>query len=63
MNENLPGNLPLTLVIITLNEEANIQRCIESVPFASEVIVVDSGSQDITVQIAQSLGARVVHQP
>lgn len=63
MNENLPGNLPLTLAIITLNEEANIQRCIESVPFASEVIVVDSGSQDNTVQIAQSLGARVVHQP
>lgn len=50
---------PLSLAIICLNEEANIERCIRSVPFADEVIVVDSGSRDATVEIAKSLGAKV----
>ena len=45
--------LPLSLVIITLNEEKNIERCIKSVPFASEVVVVDSQSRDRTSALAQ----------
>lgn len=49
----------LSLAIICLNEEANIERCIRSVPFADEVVVLDSGSTDATVQIAKSLGAKV----
>ena len=53
---------PLSLVIITKNEEHNIERCIRSVPFADEVIVMDSGSTDGTVALAEKLGARVVHQ-
>lgn len=52
--------LSLSLVIITLNEEKNIERCIRSVPFASEVIVVDSFSRDRTAEIAASLGAKVL---
>jgi glycosyltransferase involved in cell wall biosynthesis len=56
-------NLSLSLVIITLNEERNIERCIKSVPFASEIIVVDSFSQDRTVQIARELGAKVMTRP
>lgn len=48
----------LSLVIITLNEAENIQRCIRSVPFADEVIVLDSGSQDQTLALAEALGAR-----
>ena len=50
----------LSLAVITKNEEDCIRRCIESVPFAGEVIVVDSGSTDRTVQICRELGARVV---
>ncbi|MCD4847110.1 MAG: glycosyltransferase family 2 protein [Candidatus Aegiribacteria sp.] len=49
----------LSLVVITLNEENNIGRCLNSVPFASEMIVVDSGSTDSTVTIAEKHGAKV----
>lgn len=54
--------LPVTLIIITRNEAAQIGQCLQSVPFAAEKIVVDSGSTDATVEIATRLGARVVHQ-
>ena len=54
----------LSVAIITYNEERNIARCIKSViDFASEIIVMDSGSTDETVNIAKSLGAKVYHQP
>lgn len=49
----------ISLAIICLNEAANIERCIRSVPIAADVVVVDSGSRDDTVQIAKSCGARV----
>lgn len=53
----------LSAVIITYNEERNIERCIRSLDgVADEVIVVDSLSTDKTVQIAESLGARVIPQ-
>jgi len=54
--------LPLSLIVITLNEERNIERCLRSVPFAMDVVVVDSGSQDRTCEIAASLGARVLQK-
>lgn len=50
----------LSLVVITLNEEDSIGRCIGSVPFAGEIIVVDSGSTDSTAAVAQSCGAKVL---
>ncbi|MBN2730226.1 MAG: glycosyltransferase family 2 protein [Bacteroidales bacterium] len=50
--------LPLTVTIITLNEEHNLPRCIESIiDLACEVIVVDSGSIDLTESIARKYGA------
>ena len=49
----------LSAVIITKNEAANIAACLDSVAFADELIVVDSGSADDTVAIAKSKGARV----
>lgn len=52
----------LSAFIITKNEEKNIARAINSLKsIASEIIVVDSGSTDDTVQIAKSLGAKVVY--
>ena len=54
----------LSVVIITFNEEKNIKRCIESVAcVADEVIVIDSFSNDRTVEIALALGAKVKQSP
>ena len=52
----------LSITIITLNEERRIGKCIKSVSFADEVVVVDSGSRDRTVEIAEQAGARVIRQ-
>lgn len=51
------------MVIIALNEEANIERCLKSVQWADEILVYDSGSTDATVKIAQALGATVISGP
>ncbi len=53
------SSLDLSVVIITYNEEANIGRCLLSVPKKAEVIIVDSGSTDRTCEIAESFGARI----
>lgn len=54
----------LSAIIITYNEARNIARCIRALEgLADEVIVVDSFSQDDTVAIARSLGAKVVQHP
>jgi glycosyltransferase involved in cell wall biosynthesis len=50
----------LSAVIITHNEEVNLPRCLESVKFADEIVVVDSHSTDRTRDIAQHYGARLV---
>ena len=52
----------LSVAIITCNEEANLARTLRSVAWAEEVIVVDSGSTDKTVEIARSLGAIVIER-
>ena len=50
----------LTVTIITLNEAAHIDAAIDSASFADEILVVDSGSADGTIDIARSKGARVL---
>ena len=52
----------MTLAVIVRDEAKNIARCLDSVPFVAEKLVVDCGSTDDTVAIAQAHGARVVHQ-
>jgi glycosyltransferase involved in cell wall biosynthesis len=54
--------LPITLLVMTYNEADNIARCLDSVPFAAEKIVIDSGSEDATAVIAEAHGARVIQQ-
>ena len=53
----------LSVAIITLNEEHNLPRTLASVAWADEIIVVDSGSTDRTVEIARSFNARVIERP
>ncbi|MCR5302830.1 MAG: glycosyltransferase family 2 protein [Lachnospiraceae bacterium] len=54
----------ITAIILTKNEEVNIEKCIRSVkPIVKRIVVVDSGSTDNTVDVAKSLGAEVmVHE-
>ncbi len=55
------ARLPLSVAIITLNEEDNLPRCLESVKqLASEIVVLDSGSVDATTAVAEDYGARVL---
>ena len=49
-------------VIITLNAAAQIEACLQSIAFADEVLVVDCGSTDATLALAQKAGARILHQ-
>jgi glycosyltransferase involved in cell wall biosynthesis len=53
----------LSVVLITLNEAENLPRTLESVRWAHEIVVVDSGSTDGTVEIARKSGARVFDEP
>lgn len=50
----------ITATIITLNEERNIARSIESLRCCDEILIVDSGSTDRTVELAEKLGVRVI---
>ncbi|KTD18912.1 glycosyltransferase family 2 protein [Legionella jordanis] len=49
----------LSVIIIAKNEEANIRRCLDSVKWADEIIVLDSGSSDMTVAIAKEYTDKV----
>jgi glycosyltransferase involved in cell wall biosynthesis len=59
----MSGPLPLSLCVITRDAAHQIAGCLASVPFAGEILIVDSGSSDDTVEIARGCGARVVAQP
>ncbi len=53
----------LSVAMITLNEEANLPRTLDSVRWADEIVIVDSGSKDRTLEIAHSFGARTFFEP
>ncbi|MFN3337533.1 MAG: glycosyltransferase, partial [Thermomicrobium sp.] len=54
-------SLPLTVIVLTLNEERHLPGCLESVrDLGRQLLVVDSGSTDRTVEIARAAGAEVV---
>ncbi|MFH0919825.1 MAG: glycosyltransferase [Fibrobacterota bacterium] len=65
----LPGNVPsefppktLSVCMIVKNEEAVLPECLEGAKaFADEIVIVDTGSTDRTVEIARSYGAKVIH--
>jgi len=55
--------MKLTVVIPTLNEAVDLPRTLDSLSFADEILVVDSGSTDETVDIAKKAGAKVITHP
>ena len=56
-------NNKISAVLITYNEEANIGRTLESLSWCDEIVVVDSGSSDNTVNLCESKGCRVMFHP
>src|SRR5262249_11939630 len=61
---NQGGQVPVTVVVLTFNEERNLEACLTSVAhWAEELFIVDSGSTDRTADIARQFGAHVVTHP
>ncbi len=56
------SNPAVTACIITFNEESNIRRCLESVKWADEIVVVDSNSTDATVEICREYTQKIYHR-
>ena len=60
---NSPSHNPsVSAFIVCMNEARNIKRCLESIQWCNEIIVIDSGSTDGTLEICQQMGARVIHR-
>ena len=53
----------LSAAVLTFNERRNIRRCLASLAWADEVVVLDSGSTDGTRELARTMNARVVERP
>ena len=57
----MPAKLPITVIVLTFNEELHLARCLRGVmPWVERVVVVDSFSSDRTLAIAQAHGAEVL---
>lgn len=57
MSENASKSAKLSVVMIVKNEEKNLDACLQSVSWADEIVIMDSGSTDSTAQIAKKHGA------
>ena len=56
--------MKISACLIVLNEEKNLARCLRSIaPVVDDIVIVDSGSTDRTLEIARSFQARIVEQP
>ena len=56
------NSIPLSVAIITKNEEKNLSRCLESVCSQTIIVIVDSGSTDGTEQIARQFQCKMVYR-
>lgn len=54
--------MSISVLILTLNEERNLRRCLESVRWSDDIVVFDSFSSDRTLEIAREFGARVLQR-
>lgn len=63
MADNTPAKPTLCIGILTLNEAHRLEPCIRSAGFADQVLVIDSGSEDGTRELASELGAQVHNYP
>jgi len=61
MTETLPTTPSITAIILVKNEELMLANCIETLRWCTQIIIVDTGSSDQSVNIAESLGAKVLH--
>ena len=60
----MPNKPSLSVLILTHNEELHIERCLASLmPVSQAIYIIDSGSTDRTVELAESMGATVFHHP
>ena len=63
-NQVSAGGFPVSVMILTKDEEINIQACLETVRFSDDVVVFDSHSTDRTVEIAETFdNVRVIKRP
>lgn len=60
---NQPPRASISAFIVCCNEERQIRRCLESVRWCDEIIVVDSGSTDHTLEICREFTSKVIYQP
>lgn len=57
-----PGKAPVSVIVLTRNEERAIAACLENLDWAGEVVVLDSVSTDRTVEIVRGMGIRIVER-
>ena len=57
------GGVSVTAIVLTRDEEVNIKRCLSTLGWADQVVVVDSGSTDRTVELACAQGAEILTHP